>query len=253
MARRGGGDADPLRRGTRKSTPRRRRSPSTSAGTSTRTAPDQYPLLLHFPYFDLYRKQVVKQADLVLAMHLRGDAFSVEEKARNFAYYEALTVRDSSLSACTQAVIAAEVGHLELAYDYLSRGGADRPRRPRAQHARRPAHRVAGGHLDRRGRRASAACATTTAMLSFTPRLPQALARLAFRLCFRGRRLLVEVDHRQATYSLLEGAALEIVHHGKRATVRAERALTRRIPVLHTGEPPTQPAGRAPERRVLQS
>src|SRR6185503_20186741 len=83
------------------------------------TAADQYPLLLHFPYFDLYRKQVVKQADLVLTLHLRGDAFSAEEKARNFAYYEALTVRDSSLSAATQAVVAAEVGQLQLAYDYL--------------------------------------------------------------------------------------------------------------------------------------
>src|SRR6202043_1968451 len=82
------------------------------------TRPDQYPLLLHFPYFDLYRKQVVKQADLVLALHLRGDAFTAEEKARDFDYYEALTVRDSSLSACTQAVMAAEVGHLELAFDY---------------------------------------------------------------------------------------------------------------------------------------
>src|ERR1022692_2214657 len=85
------------------------------------TSPEQYPLLSHFPYFDLYRKQVVKQADLVLAMHLRGDAFSAQEKARNFAYYEALTVRDSSLSACTQAVIAAEVGHLELAPDYFAK------------------------------------------------------------------------------------------------------------------------------------
>src|SRR6266568_4997893 len=84
------------------------------------TKSDQYPLFLHFPYFDLYRKQVVKQADLVLAMHLRGDAFTAEEKARNFTYYEALTVRDSSLSSCTQAVIAAEVGHLELAHDYLA-------------------------------------------------------------------------------------------------------------------------------------
>src|SRR5207245_5426506 len=84
------------------------------------TRPDQYPLFLHFPYFDLYRKQVVKQADLVLAMHLRGDAFTADEKARNFAYYEAITVRDSSLSSCTQAVIAAEVGHLQLAHDYLA-------------------------------------------------------------------------------------------------------------------------------------
>src|SRR5438105_10910879 len=83
------------------------------------TGPDHYPLLLHYPYFDLYRKQVVKQADLVLALHWCGDAFSDEQKARDFAYYEALTVRDSSLSACTQAVVAAEVGYLELAYDYF--------------------------------------------------------------------------------------------------------------------------------------
>src|SRR5256885_11575693 len=83
------------------------------------TRPDQYPLLLHFPYFELYRKQVIKQADLVLALHWRGDAFTGEQKARNFSYYEGLTVRDSSLSACTQAVIPAEVRHLELAYDYL--------------------------------------------------------------------------------------------------------------------------------------
>ena len=61
----------------------------------------------------------MKQADLVLALHVCGDAFTPEQKARDFAYYEALTVRDSSLSACTQAVVAAEVGHMELAYDYL--------------------------------------------------------------------------------------------------------------------------------------
>ena len=70
------------------------------------TPAEKYPLLLHYPYFQLYRSQVVKQADLVLAMQLRGDAFTAEEKARNFAYYEPLTVRDSSLSACVQAVMA---------------------------------------------------------------------------------------------------------------------------------------------------
>ena len=83
------------------------------------TAPDEYPLLLHFPYFDLYRKQVVKQADLVLAMVMAGDRFTARDKARAFAYYEPLTVRDSSLSACVQAIVAAEVGHLELAFDYF--------------------------------------------------------------------------------------------------------------------------------------
>ena len=85
------------------------------------TSENQYPLLLHFPYFDLYRKQVLKQADLVLAMQLRSDSFTLEQKARNFAYYEPLTVRDSSLSACSQAVLAAEVGQLQLAHDYLGK------------------------------------------------------------------------------------------------------------------------------------
>ena len=82
------------------------------------TPTENYPLLLHYPYFEIYRKQVVKQADLVMALHLRGDAFTLEEKIANFAYYEARTTRDSSLSASQQAVVAAETGHLQLAYDY---------------------------------------------------------------------------------------------------------------------------------------
>ena len=126
---------------------------ATRSGTSTARAPEQYPLLLHFPYFDLYRKQVVKQADLVLALHSRGDAFTDEEKARDFDYYEPLTVRDSSLSACTQAVVAAEVGHLDLAYDYFAEAALMDLHDLAAQHPRRPPHRLARGRLDRRGRR----------------------------------------------------------------------------------------------------
>jgi alpha,alpha-trehalose phosphorylase len=214
------------------------------------THADQYPLLLHFPYFDLYRKQVVKQADLVLALHLRGDAFSDEEKARDFAYYERLTVRDSSLSACTQAVIAAEVGHLELAYDYLSEAALidldD------IQHNTRDGLHIAslagtwigavagfGGLRDHDD------------ILSFTPRLPQALSRIVFRLCYQGRRLAVAVEHKRATYKLLEGDALEIIHHGKKATVKPERLLVRRIPPPPQWPAPSQPPGRAPQRREL--
>ena len=79
---------------------------------------DKYPLLLHVPYFELYRRQVIKQADLELAMCIFGDYFSDSDKARNVDYYEPRTVRDSSLSANVQAVICAEVGHLELAHAY---------------------------------------------------------------------------------------------------------------------------------------
>ena len=84
------------------------------------TGADQYPLFLHFSYSQLYRKQVVKQADLVLAMQLCPGLFTSEQMARNFDYYERITVRDSSLSACTQAVLAAQTGLLDRAYDYVA-------------------------------------------------------------------------------------------------------------------------------------
>jgi alpha,alpha-trehalose phosphorylase len=212
------------------------------------TPPEMYPLLLHFPYFELYRKQVVKQADLVLAMFLRGDAFTDEQKARNYDYYERLTVRDSSLSACTQAVLAAEVGHLELAYDYLAEAAL--MDLDDLEHNTRDGLHIAslagtwigavagfGGMRDHNG------------ILSFTPRLPQALTRLTFRLCFRGRRLLVEVTPKQATYSLLEGPSLDILHHGKPATVDPQQPLKRPITPPPARETPTQPRGRAPDRR----
>jgi alpha,alpha-trehalose phosphorylase len=87
-----------------------------------------YPLLLHEPYVRLYPSQVVKQADLVLAMHWRSNAFTPEQVAHNLDYYERRTTRDSSLSACTQAVMCAAAGHLELAHDYTWRRSPARGR-----------------------------------------------------------------------------------------------------------------------------
>jgi alpha,alpha-trehalose phosphorylase len=213
-----------------------------------RTKPDQYPLLLHFPYFDLYRMQVVKQADLVLALHWRGDAFSEEEKARDFAYYEALTVRDSSLSASTQAVIAAEVGHLDLAYDYfaeaalvdlddLGRNTRDGVHIASLAGAWLAAVAGFGGMRDHDGN------------LTFAPRLPPRLERLTFRILFRGRRLKVEFDRNEATYTLLAGPPLSITHHGEPVEIPADAALAKPIPAAPVRAAPTQPTGRKPARR----
>jgi len=216
------------------------------------TRPDEYPLLMHFPYFELYRKQVVKQADLVLALHARGDAFSDEEKARDFAYYEAVTVRDSSLSACTQAVIAAEVGHLELAYDYF------------AEAALVDLHDLAGNVHDG-VHVASLAGAWTAAVagfggmrdyggaLTFAPRLPARLGRLAFRLMFRGRRLTVEATKEATTYTLVDGEPLEISHHGEALTVSQGQPVTRENPPAPVWPAPSQPPGREPMRRGVET
>ncbi|NYI04811.1 glycoside hydrolase family 65 protein [Allostreptomyces psammosilenae] len=212
------------------------------------TPPEGYPLLLNYPYFDLYRKQVIKQADLVLALHLRGDAFTEEQKARNFAYYEARTVRDSSLSACTQAVIAAEVGHLDLAYDYLAETAlADfhdihRNVRNGLHIASLAGSWIAtiaglGGMRDHDG------------VLTFAPRLPAALRSITFRMCYRETRFAVEVTQEQASYRLISGKPLHTAHHGEPIVVSPGEPVVRPLPPPPRHPAPQQPVGRAPQRR----
>lgn len=153
-----------------------------------RTAREEtYPLLLHRHYMDLYRKQIVKQSDLMLALHLFGSRFTLSQIGEAFAHYELLTVRDSSLSACTQADVAAHVGQFDLSYRYLNEGAqmdlADRER-----------NTADGLHL------ASLAGVWISLIsgfagmrdyfvqLSFTPQLPPQLASLSFSLRWHGAR-----------------------------------------------------------------
>ncbi|MET7431614.1 glycosyl hydrolase family 65 protein [Streptomyces flaveolus] len=215
------------------------------------TPPENYPLLLHYPYFDLYRKQVVKQADLVLAMMECPHAFTDEQKARNFAYYEALTVRDSSLSACCQAVLAAETGHLRLAYAYL--GEAALMDLDDLEHNTRDGLHIAslagtwialvagfGGlrrYLDEDG---------STGRLAFTPRLPEALSRLAFTVLVRGRRLKVEIGRSRARYQLVEGEPLDVLHNGELMTLTTGEPVDRPMPPAPALPEPQQPPSRRP-------
>jgi alpha,alpha-trehalose phosphorylase len=211
---------------------------------------EDYPLMLRYPYFDLYRKQVTKQADLVLAMYLCGDEFTDEQKARNFAYYEALTVRDSSLSACVQAVLAAEVGHVDLARAYLDEAALmdldDLEHNTRnglhiASLAGAWLALVAGfGGMRHRGGEP----------LMFTPKLPPGMSRLAFRLYFRGRLLNVEITDGKATYTLVSGAPIELRHYDELYIVDTQEPVSGPVPEPPRLEPPTQPLGREPRRRT---
>jgi alpha,alpha-trehalose phosphorylase len=212
------------------------------------TPPEQYPLLLHYPYFQLYRRQIVKQPDLVLALHVRGDAFSLEQKRRDFDYYEPLTVRDSSLSASTLAIVAAEVGYVDLAYDYLAEAALmdldDLERNARdGLHIASLAGAVnaavagLGGFRDHHGE------------LSFAPRLPDGLTRLAFSLNLPDTRLRVEVKPAEATYELVGGAGLDIRHYGALVRVTSEAPVVRPIAPAPYLRPPSQPPGRAPAPR----
>jgi len=209
---------------------------------------NEYPLLLHRPYFDIYRKQVVKQADLILAMHWCGDSFTLAEKAKAFDYYEQLTVRDSSLSACTQAVLAAEVGHLELAHDYV-REAAFMDLQDLEHNTRDGVHVASlagawlglvcgfGGMRDHDG------------LLSFAPRLPPAIGRLEFTVRWRGSKVRVRTAGNRVCYSIEEPAtgSLTFRHHGESHILTAGKPLELPVPPLPaTGPRPRQPAGRAP-------
>ncbi|WP_433687699.1 glycoside hydrolase family 65 protein [Micromonospora carbonacea] len=216
------------------------------------TAEDDYPLLLHFPYLELYRHQVVKQADLVLAMLRCPGEFTAEEKARNFAYYEARTVRDSSLSAPVQAVLAAEVGHLDLAYDLFAEAAlhdladlgdktADGLHLAALAGAWLVVAQGFGGLRDDRG------------VLSFDPRLPRRLRRVVFSLRWHGQRLRVTLTPDGVRYELPDttpDATVELWHRGERVAVTGAAPVTRPLPAVpDPGPEPPSPPGRRPARR----
>jgi alpha,alpha-trehalose phosphorylase len=212
---------------------------------------DRYPLLLHAPYFDLYRRQVIKQADLLLAQDWFGYVFDDGDKARNVDYYERRTVRDSSLSACIQAVTAAEVGHLELAHDYAYDAALIDLRD--LEHDSRDGLHIAslagawialvagfGGLRHQNG------------VLSFAPQLPDGITRLGFTVRWRGSRIGVEIEQGRTTYTLRDGkeSSMAFRHHGEEVTVTTgepvTRPFTRRRPMLPR---PPQPPGREPRGR----
>ena len=169
------------------STRSRRGSPSTSVWDFAATPPDDYPLLLHYPYFDLYRKQVVKQADLVLALHVaRRRLHARAEGARLRLLRGAHGARLVAVRVRRRRSIAAEVGHLDLAYDYFAEA-ALMDLHDLEHNTRDGIHiaSLAGAWLGR-GRRLRRACATSAASSPSRRACLARLQRLAFRLVFRG-------------------------------------------------------------------
>jgi alpha,alpha-trehalose phosphorylase len=210
-----------------------------------------YPLLLHEAYVRLYPAQVIKQADLVLAMQWQSHAFTPEQKARNVDYYERRMVRDSSLSACTQAVMCAEVGHLELAHDYAYEAALIDLRDLHAN-TRDGLHMASlagawtaivggfGGLRDDEG------------ILDIDPALPDGITRLRFRLRWRDFRLIVDANHSDVTYTLSDGSDGELVirHAGEELTLKTASPTTLAVrPRKALLPPPPQPPGREPLHR----
>ena len=178
------------------------------------TPPDKYPLLLHYHPLVIYRHQVLKQSDVVLAQVLLSSEFTTAEKKRNFDYYDPLTTGDSSLSPCIQSVAAAELGYGEAAYRYFmqtARMDLDDVN-SNVSHGVHIAAMAGswvslvygfGGLRDDDGR------------ISFAPRLPRAWSRLRFQLLLGSAQLQVTIERHSATYELVSGDRTEIRHFGR--------------------------------------
>ena len=178
------------------------------------TTPDQYPLLLHFHPLVIYRHQVLKQADIVLAMVLLGNEFAEDEKRHNFDYYDPLTTGDSSLSACVQSILAAEIGYEKKALEYFQYALF-------MDLADINGNTVDGTHVASCGgvwmalTYGFAGMTDFDAKLSFDPRLPEQWNRLAFPIRFQDRRILVDISYDEMTFTMESGDPLTIGIRGK--------------------------------------
>jgi alpha,alpha-trehalose phosphorylase len=178
------------------------------------TPRENFPLLLHYHPLVIYRHQVLKQADIVLAMFLLGNEFSEEQKRRNYDYYDPLTTGDSSLSACVQSIIAAEIGREPEAIGYFD-------------YALLMDLANVAGNVSNGVHVASAAGVWSSLVfgfggvrdfdgrLSFRPNLPHVWNMLAFSLRFCGRQIRVRLTHDEERYLIDEGTPLEVTIRGE--------------------------------------
>lgn len=173
------------------------------------TPDEKYPLLLNFHPLVIYRHQVLKQADVVLAMHLRGHRFARDQKKANFDYYDPITTGDSSLSACVQSIVAAEVGEAELAFDYFEQA-LYLDLSDTHGNTSDGVHIASAGGVWAAIVHGFAGLVDNGEHLRFSPRLPVQWRRVRFPLRRHGCRLLVDVDHDGATVSVVDGPRVPV-------------------------------------------
>ncbi|TDT30022.1 glycoside hydrolase family 65 protein [Naumannella halotolerans] len=187
------------------------------------------PLLLYFHPLVIYRFQVLKQADVVLAMYLRGDYFTAEEKRANFEYYDPITTGDSTLSAVVQSIVAAEVGYDELALRYFYAGlfvDLD----DRHGNASDGVHVASAGGIWSCLTAGFGGLRDYTGELSFDPRLPDSWQALSFKLRWHDSRIHVRVEAKTISFTLLEGDPVQVMVRGAEYTVTAEEPVRVELP-----------------------
>ena len=188
------------------------------------TPKDKYPLLLHFHPLVIYRHQVLKQADVLLADFWFGNRFSLDQKKRDFDYYEPLTTHDSSLSMFNHSIMASEIGYDQKAYDYF------------IQTARLDLDNLHGNSQD--GIHTANMAGTWMCMaygfagmrtydgkLSFNPKLPKAWNGYSLKINFQDRLIQIEVSKTAVNYKLLQGEPIEFNHQDETLILSGTRRI----------------------------
>jgi alpha,alpha-trehalose phosphorylase len=168
------------------------------------TPEDRKPLMLHFHPLVIYRFQVLKQPDVVLALFLQGDEFTQEEKLADFEYYDPLTTSDSSLSKIVQSIIAAEVGYQDLALKYFA-DTAFVDLEDRHGNTSDGVHIAAAGGVWNSVVSGFGGMRDHDGALTFDPRLPAEWPELRYRLTWRGVRMLVTLTAASMRVAVLDG------------------------------------------------
>jgi alpha,alpha-trehalose phosphorylase len=189
---------------------------------------EKYPLLLHYHPLVIYRYQVVKQADVAMAMFLLGHEFSEEQKRRNFDYYDPLTTGDSSLSACIESILAWELGYEEKALSYL-RYALLMDLADVGGNVKDGVHIASMGGTWMAVAYGIAGLRDWDGRISFHPKLPEKTRLLNFRLTVRGRLLEIDMRREGVTYTLLEGEEMTFAHCGEEISVSRDKSVSRRL------------------------
>ncbi|WP_395403681.1 glycoside hydrolase family 65 protein [Pseudoduganella sp. UC29_106] len=184
------------------------------------TPKENYPLLLNYHPMVIYRHQVCKQADVVLALLLLSDQFTLEDKKRDFDYYEAVTTHDSSLSSCIFSIIASEVGYHDKAYEYfMETARLDLDDTHGNTHYGVHTAAMAGTWMG--VAYGFAGMRVVEGEVRFAPTLPAQWQHYQFRIHLHGCLLQVRVSAGKTEYKLLHGDVLAFTHRGDRVEVTA--------------------------------
>ena len=167
-----------------------------------------------------------------MAMFLLGDEFTLEQKRRNFDYYDPLTTGDSSLSACIQAIAAAQIGYDELAVTYF-RETLYVDLADIAGNVSDGVHVASAGGVWGTIAFGFAGLFDSGTALRFTPSLPSAWECVRFRMQRHGARIIVEIDADGCTVTAVDGPPipLDILgEDGERRVVHVAPGESQRIP-----------------------